>query len=392
MKRNTRLLRAGRDKKFTGNGVNPRINRTSTVIFDTVADMQYAHNHQYEGVEYYGRHGTSTTFAFTEAVAQLENAAGCYVYPCGTAAITGSLLSFLKTGDHLLMVDSVYEPTREFCDNTLKRLGIETTYYDPLIGDGIKSLCKDKTRVIFLESPGSLTMEVQDVPAIANVAQALDVVTIMDNTYCTGWNFKPLNVGVDVSVQSATKYLNGHSDVMLGVACANKKHWQTLNKNSYEMAYCASVDDVYTALRGTRTLGVRLAQHEANAKRVANWLLTRPEIHQLRHPQYTSCPGHDVYQRDCTGGNGLFSFVLKEGNQAAINEMLEGMRHFKMGFSWGGFESLILGVTHMATKRTATKWASSGPLIRLHVGLEDPQDLIDDLADGLDRFIKTLAR
>lgn len=390
-KKNTRLIHAGRDKKFTGNIVNPTIARASTVLFDTVADMEYAAAHHHEGVEYYGRHGTSTTFAFTKAMAEMDGAAGCYVYPCGTSAITASLMSFLSAGDHLLMVDSAYEPTRKFCHNSLRRMGVEVSYYDPMIGAEIKTLLQANTKVIFLESPGSLSMEVQDVPSIAKIARENNIITIIDNTYATAWNFKPLDVGVDIAVQSATKYINGHSDVMLGIACANQQTWPTLQARSYELGLCASVDDIYTALRGSRTLGVRLKQHDKNAMQIARWLDTRPEVDHLRHPAFASCPGHDYFRRDFSGGNGLFSFVMKGGSKHAIAEMLDNMRHFKMGFSWGGYESLILAASHMQAKRTATTWAANGPLIRLHIGLEDPEDLIDDLADGFDRYMKALA-
>ena len=389
-KSETQLIQAGRSHTYAPQQVNPTVARASTILFESVAQMDAAARDKFRSVPYYGRNGTSTTFAFAEAMAELDNAEGCYVYPCGTAAITGSLLAFLNSGDHLLVVDSVYEPTRHFCNNTLTRLGIETTYYDPLIGAGIEQLVRDNTRVIFLESPGSLSMEVQDVPAIVKVAKAKGITTIIDNTYATPWNFKPLDFGVDISVQSATKYINGHSDVMLGIAAANQTHWPALQQRSHEMAFCASPDDIYTALRGSRTLAIRLREHASRALRIAEWLQSRSEIDHVRHPAFSSCPGHEFYQRDFSGGNGLFSFVLKGGDKPALTEMLDGMRHFKMGFSWGGFESLILGVTDLQSKRSATNWQYSGPLVRLHIGLEDPDDLIDDLADGLDRFIRAM--
>ncbi len=385
-------MHAGRSKKYTGDIVNPRIARASTIVFDTIAELEHAVRYRHDGVPYYGRRGTTTTFAFAEAMAQLDNAAGCYVYPCGTAAITGALLSFLGNGDHLLVVDSVYEPTRYFCNQTLARMGVETTYYDPALGEDLDQLVQSNTKVIFLESPGSLSMEVQDLPAIVKVAQKHGIVTILDNTYATSWNFKPLDLGIDISLQSATKYICGHSDVMLGIACANEHCWDILQRNSYELAFCASVDDIYTALRGIRTLGVRLKQHQDNALSVARWLDGRSEVDHLRHPAFASCPGSEYYQRDVGGGNGLFSFVLKGGDDAAVAAMLDNMNLFKMGFSWGGFESLALYANNMPAKRSATVWDQPGPLVRLHIGLEDPQDLIDDLAAGLDRFIKALAR
>lgn len=383
MKRDTQLVDAGRDNKWTGNAVNPKLVRASSIVFDTYTEMEQGRGF---GIETYGRDGTSTTFAFRQAMAELDNAAGCFAYPCGTSAITASLLSFLSAGDHLLMVDSAYWPTRNFCTGALARFGIETTYYDPLIGADIKNLLRDNTKVIFIESPGSLTMEVQDVPAIVKVAQQHSIVTLIDNTYATPYNFKPLDFGVDVTIQSATKYINGHSDVMLGIACANEACWPRLDKCSYELGLCASVDDLYTALRGIRTLGVRLRQHEQSAMRIARWLEQRPEVDHIRHPAFASCPGHAEFERDFSGSTGLFSFVLNKGNQDDVAAMLEGMQHFKMGFSWGGFESLVISPSSMDSKRSATQWSAAGPLVRLHVGLEDPDDLIEDLSKGFDRF------
>lgn len=388
MQADTQLIAAGRDKKWAGKAANPKLVRASSIFFDSFEEMEAGPK---QDVEYYGRRGTSTTFAFAQAMAELDNAAGCYVYPCGTSAITASLLAFLSAGDHLLMVDSVYQPTRNFCARTLSRLGVKTTYYDPLIGSDIQSLIQENTRVIFLESPGSLSMEVQDVPAIVGIAKQNSIITMIDNTYATPFFFKPLDVGVDISIQSATKYISGHSDVMLGIACANQTTWPTLNARSYELGLCASVDDIYTALRGLRTLGVRLRQHENSAMLIAKWLEKRPEVDHLRHPAFATCPGSNEFKRDFGGSTGLFSFVLNRGDKHAVAAMLDSMRHFKMAFSWGGFESLILASLNFADKRTATRWQASGPLIRIHVGLEDPQDLIDDLNDGFDRFNNTLS-
>ena len=391
MKKDTLLVSAGRDKKWTGNAVNPRLVRASTIVFDSLAEMEAAARQGHESAEYYGRRGTATTFAFCQAMAELDNAAGCYAYPCGTAAITSALLAFLAAGDHLLMVDSVYEPTRNFCSKTLARLGVETTYYDPMIGAAIQDLIRADTKVIFMESPGSLTMEVQDVPAIVAEAKKQSVVTMIDNTFATPLNFRPLDAGVDIAIQSATKYINGHSDVMIGLACASQACWPRLAERSFELGQCTSVDDIYITLRGLRTLGVRLREHERNALQIANWLDGRPEVDHLRHPAFPSCPGHEFFKRDFSGGNGLFSFVLKGGDKAAVAAMLDGMRHFKMGFSWGGYESLIIAAFNFSAKRTATQWQAPGPLIRLHVGLEDTGDLIDDLKDGFERFNQALA-
>lgn len=386
MKKKTQLINAGRGKKFTGAAVNPKVVRASTVVFDSVADMKKAGKLRDDGAEYYGRRGTNTTFALSQAMCELENAAGCYVYPCGSAAISACLLSFLSAGDHLLMVDSVYEPTREFADGTLLRLGVETTYYDPLMGADIAELIQPNTKVIFLESPGSWSMEVQDLPAISKVARHHGIVTMIDNTYATPYNFKPLDVGIDISIHSATKYLCGHSDVMLGLASANQATWRQLQKNSYELGQCASVDDCYSALRGLRTLALRMREHEQNALKIAHWLAAHELVDHVRHPTFDTCPGRDFFVRDYAGGNGLFSFVLKRGTQRALDAMLDSFTHFKMGFSWGGYESLALGTMSLARARTATRWAQPGPLVRLHIGLEDVDDLQRDLAQGLAVF------
>jgi len=385
MKEDTKLIELGRDKKWTGKAVNPGVVRASTIIFETVEEMQAGMKQAIRGVETYGRRGTSTSFAFASAMAELDNAAGSYIYPCGAAAITSSLLAFLSAGDHLLMVDSVYEPTRKFCGNTLGRMGVSTTYYDPMLGADIESLVQDNTRVIFLESPGSLTMEVQDVPAIVEVARKFDITTMIDNTYATPINFRPLDFGVDISIQSATKYINGHSDVMLGVASANQAHWKTLNKNSYDLGYCASADDIYTTMRGLRTLSVRMRQHQESALKLAMWLEQRPEVDHVRHPAFASCPGHEFFKRDFSGGNGLFSIVLNRGDDASIAAMVDDMDYFKMGFSWGGYESLVLPAFNMPSKRSVTGW-DAGPVIRLHIGLEDTSDLIADLEQGFERL------
>lgn len=389
-KKETTLITAGRNKEHTGAAVNPAIVRASTIVFDSIHDMQSASAGKDDGVEFYGRRGTSTSFAFSDAMCELEGAEGCYIYSCGTAAITSCLLAFLSAGDHLLMVDSVYQPTRDFCTQSLVRFGIEVSFYDPLIGSDIESLIKDNTKVIFLESPGSLTMEVQDVPGIAHIAQKNNVVTMIDNTYASPLNFRPLEYGVDISIHSATKYINGHSDVMLGVASANQKTWRQLQKRSYELGQCASVDDSYTSLRGLRTLSVRLQQHDKNSHQVIEFLQNHNLVDRILHPAYESCDGNEFFQRDFDGGNGLFSLILKRSSKKAIAAMMDSMTHFKMGFSWGGFESLILPVDSSVTQRTVRPWQDNHKIIRLHIGLENPQDLIQDLSSGLQRFNEVL--
>lgn len=391
MKVATRIVHAGRARKWAGYSVNVPVVRASTVVFDSMAEMKHAVRHRGEQVPYYGRRGTQTHFAFSDAVCALEGGAGCALYPSGAAAISGALLAFLKTGDHLLMVDAAYEPTRALCDKVLKPLGIETTYYDPLIGAGIAALIRPNTRVIYLESPCSLTMEVQDVPAICAVAKAHNIVTILDNTWASPILCQPFAMGVDISIQAATKYICGHSDVMLGTASANAKHWPQLREHSYLLGYCASADDVYLAARGLRTLGVRLAQHERNTLQIVTWLAERPEVAAILHPALPQHPGHALFKRDFSGSNGLFSFVLKQGDLAAVTAFVEGMQHFKMGFSWGGYESLVLANLDVQALRSVTTWPYQGPLIRLHIGLEDPADLIADLAAAFERMQAVLS-
>ncbi|MEZ9198173.1 cystathionine beta-lyase [Shewanella sp. 10N.286.54.B9] len=386
MKKETQIISLGRDKKWTQGVINPPVYRASTMVFDTMEDLRFAAKNKANGEMFYGRRGGPTHFAFQAAIAELEGGVGTALYPSGSAAISNSLLSFLKAGDHLLMVDSAYEPTRDLCNKLLAGYGIETTYYDPMVGEGIRELIRPNTKVLFLESPGSITMEIQDVPTLSRIAHEHDVVVMLDNTWASPINSRPFEMGVDISIQAATKYIVGHSDVMMGTATANEKHWQQLREHSYLLGQCTSPDDVYLASRGLRTLGIRLAQHEQNALKVANWLNSRPEVDHLRHPAFETCPGHEFFKRDFSASNGLFSFVLKQGDQKAVTAFVENMQHFKMGFSWGGFESLILGVFGIDKLRTATKWDSSKPLIRLHIGLENVDDLIADLDAAFDRF------
>lgn len=387
----TQIVSLGRDKKWTKGVINPPVFRASTIVFETMDEMRHAAKNKTNGEMFYGRRGTPTHFAFQAAIAELEGGVGTALYPSGAAAISAALLSFLKTGDHLLMVDSVYEPTRDLCTHILGGFGIETTYYDPLIGAGIRDLIRPNTKVLFLESPGSITMEVQDVPTLCRIAHEHGLITMLDNTWASPINSKPFEMGVDISIQAATKYIVGHSDVMIGTATANEKYWPQLREHSYLMGQTTSPDDVYLAARGLRTLGVRMAQHEKNTLQVANWLKNRPEVDHLRHPAFETCPGHEFFKRDFSASNGLFSFILKQGDADAVTALVENMSHFKMGFSWGGYESLILGIFGIEKIRSATQWDASKPLIRLHIGLEDPADLIADLSAGFERFNAVLA-
>lgn len=389
----TLLVNAGRSKKWTNGVVNPPIQRASTVVFDSVAEKNHATVNRANKTLFYGRRGTHTHFAFQEAMVEIEGGVGCALFPCGAAAIANSILSFVQTGDHILMVDTCYEPTRDFCEKIMKKMGIETTYYPPTIGEGIRALIQPNTKVLFTESPGSITMEVQDIPTLSRVAHEHNIIVMLDNTWAAGVNFSPVEHGVDISIQAATKYIVGHSDVMLGTAIANEKCWDQLREQSYLMGQCVSPDDAYLGLRGLRTLDVRLRQHTQNSLAIAHWLADQPEVDHVRHPALETCPGHEFYQRDFTGGNGLFSFVLKSSDTKATTALLDGMQHFSMGFSWGGFESLILANEPKSfdSLRTVAHPHFAGTLIRVHIGLEDVDDLIADLKAGLERYSAQLA-
>ncbi|WP_426576416.1 cystathionine beta-lyase [Xenorhabdus stockiae] len=387
----TRLVEVGRKHKYTQGAVNPIIQRTSSVIFKTVEDMRHAIKNRANGELFYGRRGTLTHFAFQEAMAELEGGVGCALYPSGTAAITNSILAFVETGDHVLLTGSAYEPTQEFCKNILKKMQISTDYFDPRLGEEIALLIQPNTKVIFLESPGSLTMEVQDIPAIVQAARRVnpDIVIMIDNTWAAGVLFRALDFGIDISIQSATKYIIGHSDGMLGTAVANQRCWDQLRESSYLMGQIADPDTVYSANRGLHTLAVRLKQHEESSLIIAKWLSQRPEVAEVYHPALPSCPGHNYFQRDFTGSCGLFSFMLNVSlTPGQLSDYLDNMQYFKMAFSWGGFESLILGISpeSLAILRNYNFPQKTGTLIRVHIGLEDPQDLIDDLNAGFSRI------
>lgn len=386
-RRESRIVHAGRHPERFDGVVNPPVFRASTVLAPTVEALHALHPHRFEKT-YYGRYGTPTTFALEEAVAELEGGEKCVLVGSGLAAITSTLMALLRNGDHLLMVDSVYFPTRAFCDNVLAGLGIRTTYYDPMIGAGLADLMTPETKVVFTESPGSLTFEVQDIPAIAAVAHAQGALVVMDNTWGL-LSFSPFAHGVDVSLQAATKYLVGHSDAMLGtITTADRGLWEKIKTHVSWHGHAVGSEETYLGLRGVRTLAVRLRQQFTAGREIAQWLHQRPEVARVLHPALPSCPGHEVWKRDFTGGCGLFSIELasREGAPlptAAVHAMLNGYSHFKLGYSWGGFESLVVPATPC---RTTAPLASENPLVRYHVGLEDPQDLIDDLAAGFERL------
>jgi cystathionine beta-lyase len=382
MKKDTRLTHAGLDPHANHGVVNPPVYHASTILYPTVEALEHADKTPFEGTRY-GRRGTPTTFALEKAVADLEGGYRSIAVPSGLSAITTALMAFLKAGDHLLMVDTTYQPTRRFCDTVLAGFGVETTYYDPMADVG--PLIRPDTRVVFLESPGSLTFEVQDVPAAAASARAAGAVSMIDNTWSAGLLFRPLEHGVDISIQAATKYIVGHSDVMLGVIVTSEDAFLRTARAASMLGTSAAPDDCYLALRGLRTLSVRLARHQETALRVAQWLQGRPEVARVLHPALPDCPGHAVWKRDFTGSNGLLSIVLQEAPKRAVTAMLDGMKLFGMGYSWGGYESLIIPFDP-GRARSATGWSGSGPCLRLHCGLEDAGDLVEDLEAGFERL------
>ncbi len=383
-KRETKVVHGGRNPAFTHGIVNPPVYHASTCVFETVADFEAACANPDAGL-YYARRGTPTVWALEAALLDIEpGSAGVKVCSSGVAAITVALLTVLKSGDHILISDSAYEPTRTLANGLLKRMNIESSYYDPAIGAGIAALFKPNTRAVWLESPGSLTFEVQDVPAIAAVAHGHDACVIMDNTWATPLLFAAHEHGVDISMQSLSKYVCGHSDLLMGGLSANAAWWPRLKATFLAMGQCAGPDDVYLALRGLRTLAVRLKQHEQSALAVAHWCNAHAYITQVLHPAMPTAEGHALWQRDFLGSSGLFSIQLKPGGDVAA--MLDGMAHFSMGFSWGGFESLALPCRFNKANRSLKFWDNSGPIIRLHIGLENVDDLLADLDSGLQRY------
>lgn len=378
LKPETRLVNAGRDPQAYHGFVNPPVYHASTVLYPTAED-QVAHRARYQ----YGRRGTPTSEALESALTEIEGegCAGVALLPSGLAAISTALLAVAGSGDHILITDSVYRPTRTFCDGVLKRMGVETSYYDPLIGADIARLFKPNTRAVFVEAPGSQSFEMQDIPAIAKLAHAKGALVLMDNTWATPLYFRAFEKGVDLSIQAGTKYIGGHSDIMFGCVSANAATLPALKNTVYTMGLCVGPDDIYLALRGLRTMGVRLARHFESGLRVARWLEQRPEVQRVLHPALESDPGHKIWKRDFSGACGLFSIVLKPTSEKSVYAFMNELALFGMGYSWGGFESLVI-LFDCAEYRTATAWAPGGPTLRFHIGLEDPDDLIADLERG----------
>ncbi|WP_454628617.1 cystathionine beta-lyase [Bradyrhizobium cenepequi] len=378
----TRLVTAGRDTEAQKGFVNPPVVHGSTVLYPTADDL-HAHRGEYQ----YGRHGTPTTRALQDVLMALEGpqCADVGLAPSGLAAISTALLSVLKAGDHLLVCDNVYRPSRNFCNGMLARYGVESTYFDPLLGAGVEALFRPNTRAVLVEAPGSQSFEMPDIPAIAAVAHARGALVIDDNTWATPLYHRSLQQGVDISIQAATKYIGGHSDIMFGTISANATAWPLLAEGIRLLGVCAGPDDVYLALRGVRTLSVRLAQHCRSGLEMARWLQARPEVARVLHPAIESDPGHAIWKRDFTGASGLFGIVLKPAPQKAVDALLDAVKLFGMGYSWGGFESLVIPFD-CSEYRTATRWAPGGPTLRLHIGLEN----IDDLKADLDRGFAAL--
>ncbi|MEK6542198.1 MAG: cystathionine beta-lyase [Pseudomonadota bacterium] len=402
----TRLVNAGRRAEWTGDPrlgggvVNPPIWRASTILYDSIADLKARGADTHDRL-FYGRRGTPTVWALADALTGMEpGAAGTLLYPSGVAAIAGAMLALLSPGDHVLVVDSVYDPTRALCDGLLARMGVRTTYYDPMVGAGIAALIEAGTKLIFLESPGSLTFEVQDVPAITAVARARGITTMIDNTWATPLLFPALSHGVDVSMMSLTKYVGGHSDAMMGSITATPALWPVLRDAAYQLGQSVSPDDCALMLRGLRTLDVRMQRHGENGLIVARWLAKLPAVGQVLHPALPDCLGHDLWARDfhgvfssevkspngsentankdSIGASGLFAFTLKGATRTQRTALIDALSLFGIGYSWGGFESLAVPAN---PPRSTRPWAGD-PLVRLSIGLEDPTDLIEDLARG----------
>ncbi|MGL5969179.1 MAG: cystathionine beta-lyase [Kluyvera sp.] len=388
----TALVNAGRSKKFTQGSVNSVIQRASSLVFDTVAAKKHATHNRANGELFYGRRGTLTHFSLQEAMCELEGGAGCALFPCGAAAVANTILAFVEQGDHILVTNTAYEPTQDFCSKILGKLGVTTSWFDPLIGDEIAALVQPNTKVVFLESPGSITMEVHDVPAIVAAVRrvAPDAIIMIDNTWAAGILFKALEFGIDISIQAGTKYLIGHSDAMVGTAVSNERCWAQLRENAYLMGQMLDADTAYMTSRGLRTLGVRLRQHHESSLKIAEWLAQQPQVERVNHPALAGSKGHEFWKRDFTGSSGLFSFVLKKHlTQDELAAYLDNFTLFSMAYSWGGFESLILAnqPEELQSIRPDGKIDFTGTLIRVHIGLENVDDLIADLSAGFSRIV-----
>lgn len=378
--KDTRLVHRGREPRDHHGFVNTPPYRGSTVLIENTADL-ISGNTDYT----YGRIATPSSNALANLVADIEGGSRGFVVPSGLSAITSSILSLIRQGDHILITDSVYKPTRHFADTVLQPLGIDVTYYDPLIGSDLQDLMQDNTRIVFTEAPGSQTFEMQDIPVISEIAHAKDAFVLIDNSWATPLYFDPFSHGVDISIQAATKYIVGHADAMLGTVTTNDRAGDLITKGLYALGICGGSEEIYLGLRGLRTLSIRLRQHWASGLEIAQWLLDRPEVARILHPAHASHPGHDIWKRDFTGATGLFSIILKPVSKERLHAMLDGFRLIGMGWSWGGYESLVIPFDP-SNYRTATTWDAEGPALRFHIGLENIDDIKQDLADGFERL------
>ena len=390
MRDETKLSTLGRDPEGHHGAVNIPVYRASTILQPDLATLRKVHEARLrdEQVVSYGRAGTPLTYAFENTLAELEGGYRAVSFPSGAAACTGAIMAATKAGDHILVVDTVYGPTRNFCDTVLKRFGVETTYYSPGIGAGIRDLLRPNTTAVFTESPGSLTFEMQDIPQLAEIAHAHGALLLMDNTWGTPLYFKSFQHGVDISIHSATKYIVGHSDAQLGVVIATKEAWPALRDTTRSIGTMAGPDEIFLGLRGLRTMAVRLERHMKSGLAVAEWLRSRPEVSHVRHPGLSNDPGHTLWKRDFLGACGLFAFELQPGvSDTAVAAFVDHLDLFGIGYSWGGFESLVtVAMPHKL--RSAEPWSDKPPLLRLHIGLESTDDLIADLKAGFDRLNK----
>ncbi|MEX0924221.1 MAG: cystathionine beta-lyase [Rhodovibrionaceae bacterium] len=398
MKRNaddkTKLSHLGRSPHDYHGAVNPPVYHTSTVLRKTAAEFMDSRRHRFDkGHLFYGRMGTPTHFALEEAVAEIEGGYGALLVPSGLAAIAVAILSQAQAGDHILVADTVYTPNRSFCDGFLARMGVETTYYDPMLGADIAELFRDNTKLVFVESPGSVTFEVQDIPAIAGAARQAGIAVVMDNSWATPLHFKSIAQGVDISIHAATKFIVGHSDAMLGIViAADEALYRRIRETDGALGMAVGPDDAFLGLRGLRSLAVRVQRHYENGLALASWLAEHPLVERVMYPPLPGDPGHDLWKRDFTGGCGLFGVVLREApGKAGFGALMDELDYFGIGASWGGYESLIMP-TKPEASRTATEWNAPGRTFRIHCGLEDAQDLIGDLEAGLDRLATHLKK
>ncbi|UAJ66176.1 cystathionine beta-lyase [Candidatus Schneideria nysicola] len=388
----TRLIQAGREKHFTRGAVNPVIQRASSIIFDSYSDQKRAIKEcTKQSTLFYGRRGTLTHFSLQQTIIELEGGVGCTLYPCGTAAIASTILSFVSLNDHILVTETAYEATQKFCQSLRSKMNITTTWFHPLIGLDISTLIQEKTRIVLLESPGSITMEVHDIPSIVKAIRDTNpnIIIIIDNTWSSGLLLNALKMGVDISLYSGTKYILGHSDAMIGIAVANSRCWEQLREQSYLMGQIIDADTAYLALRGLRTLKIRLKQHGKSSLFIATWLSSHPAVAFINHPAFSSCKGHEFFIRDFSGTSGLFSFVLRKRlTHRQLENYLDNFKYFKIAYSWGGYESLILAKQpeEIAVLRPISGVNFTGTLIRLHIGLENCYDLIEDLENGFSRI------